>query len=142
MSIAIVLLSQCPPEPWRNGGGTTRTLLTWPLGLPPPAAAFGAGARSVALPTPSWWLRVSVADITQDGPFSAYEGIDRGFAVLEGEGVVLDLPDGSRRLRPAYAPVAFAGESAAACRLLGGPTRDLNLMVKRGAGRLHLGARR
>jgi environmental stress-induced protein Ves len=34
-------------------------------------------------------LRISVAEITRDGPFSAFAGVQRWFAVLEGAGVML-----------------------------------------------------
>ncbi len=109
-----VHLADRPIVAWRNGGGSTRELLAWP------AAA-------------DWQLRVSVAEIAADGPFSPYPGVDRWFAVLDGVGVVLALPQGERVLRPGDAPIAFAGEAAPACRLIDGPTRDLNLMLRRGA---------
>jgi environmental stress-induced protein Ves len=104
------------PQPWRNGGGLTRELLAWP-------------SRD------DWALRISVADIRADGPFSAFPGVDRWFAVLEGSGVLLGLPDGRRSVETVDAPLAFRGESAPPCELLDGPTRDLNLMIRRGAGR-------
>jgi uncharacterized protein len=110
-----VRLEDCPFVPWANGGGRTRELLAWPR-------------------RDDWRVRVSVAEIDADGPFSSLPGIDRCFAVLEGDGVVLALPGGEERLRPGDAAVAFPGEAAPMCRLLGGPTRDLNLMVRRGAG--------
>ena len=109
----VVQLADCPFVPWRNGGGRTRELLMWP------------GANG-------WLLRVSVAEIEADGPFSRFPGIDRWFAVLGGAGVVLTLPQGEVTLRPGSAAVAFAGETAPACRLIDGPTRDLNLMWRRG----------
>lgn len=113
----LVLLSERPPQPWRNGGGLTRELLAW---------AGGSGA--------DWLLRVSVADITQDGPFSPYPGVHRAFAVLEGAGVVLQWPEGEHVLGPADEALHFPGEAAPGCRLVGGPTRDLNLMVRASAG--------
>jgi len=110
-----VALADCPFVPWRNGGGRTREMLAWPASA-------------------DWLLRVSVAEIETDGPFSAYAGIDRCFAVLDGAGVVLTLPQGDVQLRDGDGAVCFAGEAAPACRLIAGPTRDLNLMVRRGAG--------
>lgn len=108
-------LARTPPQPWRNGGGVTHELLAWPS----PSA---------------WTLRVSVATIAADGPFSAFDGIQRWFTVLEGQGVELGLPGGARRLLPGDAPLHFDGEAAPPCRLLGGATRDLNFMVQRSAG--------
>lgn len=121
-----VELAQCPALPWKNGGGVTRELLAWP---PPGDTALGNHA---------WSVRVSVADITQEGPFSSFPGIDRCFAVLEGEGVELDLPGGPRRQRMGDPPTAFAGEEPIGCRLIQGPTRDLNLMGRRADGRITL----
>jgi uncharacterized protein len=161
----LVLLSECPPQPWRNGGGLTRELLAWTGGVKDarqpssgadaPGAngdAGGAGsrddsrgnaagatsgeaARPLASPANAdWLLRVSVADITQDGPFSPYPGVHRAFAVLEGAGVVLQWPEGGRMLGPEDEALHFAGEAAPGCRLVSGPTRDLNLMVRTNAG--------
>lgn len=109
------------PQPWRNGGGRTRELLAWPPGVP-------------------WRLRVSVADIDADGPFSAFPGVTRWFAVLDGAGVALTLGPAEHRLTPASAPVAFDGAAAPGCRLLDGPTRDLNLMLRGVRGTLQRAA--
>ena len=117
--IHTVPLAGVAAQPWRNGGGTTRELLAWP-------------------DANDWQLRVSVAEIETDGPFSAFPGIERAFAVLEGAGVVLALPQGERRLDAQSRAVRFAGEAAPMCRLIDGPTRDLNLMARRDAGPIHL----
>ncbi len=103
------------PQPWRNGGGQTRELLAWPGGA-------------------DWHLRISRADIASDGPFSAFPGVERWFAVLEGAGVVLTLEGAEHTLRPGTEPFCFAGVAAPGCRLLDGPTQDLNLMIRRGSG--------
>ncbi len=87
------------PTPWRNGGGRTRELLARPAGS-------------------DWMIRVSLADIDANGPFSAFPGVERWFAVVEGAGVVLN----------------FAGAPAPGCALLSGPIRDFNLMVRGGGG--------
>jgi uncharacterized protein len=108
-------LAHTAPQPWRNGGGSTRELLAWPQ-------------------VQAWQVRVSVARIDADGPFSAFPGVDRWFAVLAGAGVVLALPEGQHRLSPGSRPLAFDGALAPGCTLVGGPTDDLNLMVRRGIG--------
>lgn len=108
-------LADAAPQPWRNGGGVTRELLAWPQAA-------------------DWQLRVSVAVVERDGPFSPFPGVDRWFAVIEGAGVELAWASGASALRPGDPPLHFAGEAAPACRLLQGPTRDLNFMHRRGAG--------
>ncbi len=101
------------PVPWRNGGGLTRELLAWP--------------------SPNdWRLRLSVADVAQDGPFSPYPGVTRVFAVLQGAGVVLDFAGATHTVRPGDAPLVFDGEAAPGCRLLDSPVRDFNLMARGG----------
>lgn len=118
----LVHWDRTPAQPWANGGGLTRALLTWP------APAGG-----------DWQLRVSVAEITQDGPFSALPGLHRGFAVLRGAGVALQWPgQPARQLRPDSAPLQFDGDPPPGCQLLDGPTQDLNLMVRASTGRAGL----
>lgn len=119
MDLHLIDLHACTPQPWRNGGGLTRELLAWPQAQ-------------------DWQLRVSVARIDRSGPFSAFPGIWRGFTVLQGAGVTLELPAGAVTLTPADDPVAFDGEAAPACHLVDGPTEDLNLMARRDAGRAAL----
>ncbi len=108
-------LARTPEEPWRNGGGSTRELLAWP------------GRED-------WQLRISVADIREDGPFSAFPGVQRWFAVLAGDGVVLRRDGESALLTPESGPLAFEGGQPPECELLGGPTQDLNLMIRHDAG--------
>jgi len=120
--LATVDAAEVAPQAWRNGGGRTRELLAWPSGS-------------------GWKLRLSVADIDADGPFSAFPGVRRWFAVLEGAGVVLKLADGDRRLTTSSEPLAFDGAEAPGSTLIGGATRDLNLMLRGGArGRLERAA--
>jgi len=106
----LVAFDDVPPQAWRNGGGVTRELLAWPA-------------------NDQWSVRLSVADITRDGPFSAFAGVDRWFAVLEGDGVMLGDPP--QAVRRDGAAIHFAGETAPSCSLIAGATRDLNLMVQR-----------
>lgn len=113
----ILLADTLPPTPWRNGGGQTRELFADPPGS-------------------DWSLRLSLADIEQDGPFSSFPGVQRHFAVLQGPGVELALPDQTLQLTPASEPLVFDGAAAPGCRLLGGATRDLNLMLRGRPGEL------
>lgn len=111
----LVHLKDVAPQPWRNGGGQTRELLTWPEGG-------------------DWRLRISLADIEQDGPFSAFPGVTRWFTVVHGQGVVLRFGDRAETLGPGSAPLRFDGGEAPDCSLIDGPTRDLNLMLRGGEG--------
>lgn len=114
-SLRTVRAADVAPAPWRNGGGRTRELFAWPAGA-------------------DWTLRISLAEIDADGPFSAFPGVQRWFAVLSGAGVDLHFADRTCRLDAASAPFAFDGAAAPGCSLVAGPTRDLNLML-RGATR-------
>lgn len=117
MSWRTVRLADMAPQRWKNGGGLTRELLAWP------SAA-------------DWRVRLSVADITADGPFSAFEGVQRWFAVLEGDGVRLSVDGVATELRAGSPAFGFAGAASTGCKLLGGPTRDFNLMLRSATGRL------
>ena len=114
----IVHPSQIRPERWANRGGWTRTLLAWP-------------------DPRHWSVRVSIADVETAGPFSAYPGVDRWFAVLEGGGV--RLTTAGRAPTPVRADDdemhAFSGDDATNCELLAGATRDLNVMARRADAR-------
>jgi uncharacterized protein len=103
------------PQRWRNGGGLTRELLAWP--------------------SPNdWQVRVSVADIDVDGPFSPYADVERWFTVLQGKGVDLVIDGRSTRLVRGDPPIRFDGTAEACARLVDGPTRDLNLMLRGASG--------
>jgi uncharacterized protein len=105
----VVQRDHVEPTPWRNGGGTTQELLVWPQ-------------------PEGWQLRVSVARIDRDGPFSAFPGVRRWFTVLEGAGVALTWPTRTRRLTRGDEGVTFDGAEAPECQLLHGATTDLNVM--------------
>ena len=103
--------------PWKNGGGVTREVAAFP-----PGAALDAFA----------W-RVSIAEVAAPGAFSSFAGVDRTLVLLAGAGMMLDEVGGATL--PLNAPLdiaRFAGESAIGARLVDGPTRDFNLMVRRG----------
>lgn len=99
---------------WRNGGGETREIVTFPPG----EERFG-------------W-RASIATLAQDGPFSAFPGIDRVITLLHGDPVLLTAPDVQQLLLP-HQPWAFAGELALTAQLQGGVSEDFNIMTRRDA---------
>lgn len=98
---------------WRNGGGETREIITFPPG----AEQFG-------------W-RASIATLAQDGPFSAFPGIDRVITLLHGDPVLLTTPGVQHLLTPQQ-PWAFAGELAITAQLQGSISEDFNVMTRRG----------
>jgi environmental stress-induced protein Ves len=76
--------------------------------------------------------RVSLADVAEPGPFSRFEGVDRIITLVEGPGMVLTVDGTAHTVAEQYAPFPFSGEATTACRLLGGPLVDFNVMVRRG----------
>ena len=92
--------------PWKNGGGVTREIASWP-----PQAGLD-----------SFGWRLSIATIAQAGPFSAFAQVDRHIMLLDGDGVRLFTHDGriDHRLDVAHRPFAFSGDEAIDCTLLGG----------------------
>jgi environmental stress-induced protein Ves len=117
MNWQLVALDDAAPQPWRNGGGVTRELLAWPSAS-------------------DWRVRISVADVERAGPFSRFAGIERWFAVLAGEGVLLDVAGAHHRVTRGGTPLRFDGDAAVESELVGGATRDLNLMAAPGAARM------
>jgi uncharacterized protein len=117
--------------PWKNGLGSTTEL--WRADDPEGRMAW----------------RVSIAGVTEDGPFSPFPGYDRHILALEGEGLKeegtkeegMELdggPDGPIRVAPAFTPRCFSGDWPITARLLGGPLTDFNLIIRRdwGSGEL------
>ncbi|MGB9097023.1 HutD family protein [Erwinia sp.] len=102
-----------PVSRWRNGGGETREIISFPAS----AEAF------------SW--RISIAAIAQDGAFSLFPGIDRVITLLDGEGVELNAKGKYQQLLIRNQPFVFAGEDEIESRLIGGVSRDFNVMTRR-----------
>ena len=104
-------------EPWRNGGGTTRT-----VAIDPPGADLASGFR---------W-RISIADVAVAGPFSILNGIDRSLWLLAGKGMELRCDGAVTTLQSRLSRLDFAGEAPIVGIPIDGPVRDLNVMTKRG----------
>jgi environmental stress-induced protein Ves len=105
--------------PWKNGLGTTHEI---------------AVERSDGEPGFAW--RVSMAEVAVSSPFSLFPGCDRTILLLQGDGMVLDSGQhGQRLLDRRFEPYAFKGEWQTDCRLVGGPCRDLNVIVDRARAR-------
>jgi len=113
----MIRAQDCPPQPWKNGMGRTREIAVFPPGAD--------------MATFLW--RVSIAEVDSAAPFSAFPGIDRYIALLDGAGFGMTL-DGTHthRLDQPCVPFAFPGEASVAVTLIDGATRDFNLMLRRG----------
>ncbi|MFF2924774.1 HutD family protein [Streptomyces celluloflavus] len=104
---------------WRNGGGVTRE-----VAVHPPGAGWDAF---------DW--RVSLAEVTADGPYSPLPGVRRILTVVAGAGTELTVAGTSRLRADRYRPLAFPGGAATAGRLLHGPVVNLNVMLREGRAR-------
>jgi environmental stress-induced protein Ves len=103
---------------WKNGGGWTTELATFP-----------AQDASVEF---DW--RISIAEIESDGDFSPFPGCDRSIALLDGAGMELHFDSSSPvRLERRLEFVHFAGEAKTRGTLLAGAVRDFNVIVRRDA---------
>ncbi len=111
----IVTFAELVAQPWKNGGGATRTVYSFPE---------GAGLDDF-----DW--RISIADVVSDGPFSRFAGVDRTLAILDGPGMTLSV-DGERTgVDRDTRTIRFAGEAEVVAALRDGPTRDFNVMTRR-----------
>lgn len=111
----IIPAASLKEQRWRNGGGVTREV-----------AAGAAGTDGL----PAW--RLSLADVSSDGSFSEFPGMDRIFTVVDGDVAFLTV-DGTQHQMERFRPFRFDGGSSAECSLPTGPCRALNVMARRGA---------
>ncbi|WP_372773062.1 HutD family protein [Pantoea sp. WEP] len=107
--------AQLPVSRWRNGGGETREIISYPPG----AAEF------------QW--RASIATIDANGPFSPFPGVDRVITLLHGDSVLLRCEQAEQTLLP-HQPWAFPGEWAIEAQV-SGSCQDFNIMTRRDAWR-------
>ncbi|NGO53273.1 HutD/Ves family protein [Allomesorhizobium camelthorni] len=112
----IIRAADCRRMPWKNGGGETVEIAIAPE---------GAGLGDF-----DW--RLSMARVEGDGPFSLFTGVDRTLAILEGEGIFLDvegrIPFGLTRHSD---PLSFPADVPTRAALIAGPITDLNMMTRR-----------
>ncbi|MDQ6681030.1 MAG: HutD family protein [Pseudomonadota bacterium] len=117
MSPVVIRTDDTAPQPWRNGGGRTREMMAWPDAA-------------------NWQIRISVAEVEANGPFSVFRDVQRWFAVLQGAGIELTIDGLPQRMIGSDGPLRFDGAASTTCRLLDGPIRDLNLMLRDVPGRM------
>jgi hypothetical protein len=131
----VIRVDRLPATPWKNKGGTTRT-----LAVSPPDAGIDAE---------DW--RVALSDVDRPGPFSSYVGYDRLLLPL-GTGLRLGFDGAAPAPVPIYQAIAFDGATPTIATLepeaTGRPLQVVNLLLRRGvstgslrpfpgSGRLH-----
>ena len=102
-------------KPWKNGGGITEDVWLFPEGAT----------------HDDFDIRLSLAEISREGPFSAFPGIDRTITLVGGDQFVLEFDDGTRRRMTLLDPFSFDGALTPGSRLDGALSRDFNVMTRR-----------
>jgi len=101
---------------WKNGLGETTEIAVHPEGAT----------------VDSFDWRISMARVDSDGPFSAFDGIDRTLSVLNGAGLRLVVDGATARvLTVGTEPYRFPGDRATHATLVDGSISDLNVMTRR-----------
>ena len=122
----IIRYAELKAHPWRNGGGVTREVARHPR-----TPSVQTAPQKTAQDN-SWDWRVSIAEVSKAGPFSAFAGMDRVLTVIDGELLLLSV-DGAEHPLEKYRPFRFSGDAAAAGVLPTGDIRDLNVITRSGA---------
>ncbi|WAC27415.1 HutD family protein [Ancylobacter sp. SL191] len=108
-------MSDYTVTPWKNGGGITQDVLLLPEGAS----------------QDDFDIRVSLAPIVTEGPFSSFPGIDRHITLLTTERLELVFPAQTRSLARLQ-PLHFDSVQQPVSRLPDGAVRVLNVMTRRG----------
>lgn len=120
MVVQLIRWGMARAMPWKNGGGITHELAVFP--------------ETAGLEDFGW--RLSMAEVASDGPFSAFTGIDRTLALVDGVGIRLDFCAGGEAvLDTPGAFTCFDGGVPVTGRLIDGPVLDFNVMTRRGVFR-------
>jgi hypothetical protein len=115
VAIQVLRYERYRSMPWRNGRGTTLEI-----------------AREPATGEEFSW-RLSLADIAENGDFSAYPGYSRALALVAGESLQLWYRGhGHCFLDPARRGTRFEGDWKTRCAIPQGRCTDLSLIVRRG----------
>lgn len=107
-------------EPWANGTGSTTVVLREP-------------------DCADWMVRISVAKVESEGPFSELAATRRTLVPLDAP-MTLRFPDDREQNAARFGVLRFDGAPAPFGLLPEGPTRDFNLML-RGESRGEVSAR-
>jgi uncharacterized protein len=104
----IIPQSEFKKTPWKNGGGVTHEI-----------AREGQGDDF------AW--RLSVAEVSESGPFSVFAQHERILTVIDGAGMKLVSADEVLQALP-LVPVRFSGATKIQGELMDGPCRDFNVI--------------
>jgi environmental stress-induced protein Ves len=118
----IIRYAELKAHPWRNGGGVTREVARHPR-----TPSVQSSAQDNA-----WDWRVSIAEVSKAGPFSAFAGMDRVLTVIDGDLLLLSV-DGAEHPLEKFRPFRFSGDADSAGALPTGDIRDLNVITRNGA---------
>lgn len=113
MKLLALLAASRHIEPWANGLGSTAVILREP-------------------DASDWRVRISIAQVERDGPFSELPDTRRLLVPLDAA-MELRFPDGQVQRTNRFGVLRFAGAPAPMGILPEGPTRDFNLMLRHGA---------
>lgn len=117
----IIRYAELKAQPWKNGGGVTREL----------ASGFAASVPGDTSVRSGWDWRVSIAEVSKAGGFSAYPGMERVLTVIDGELLLLKI-DGAEHPLEKYRPFRFSGDADSAGALPTGDVRNLNVITRKG----------
>jgi environmental stress-induced protein Ves len=106
---------------WKNGLGKTIEIYRYPIDIE----------------TPFLW-RISAAKVTENGPFSKFEGYNRSISVLEGDGLKLYSSTNKLTSNENVLPVIikdsiiydFSGDNNTYCELINNEVKDFNIISK------------
>ena len=127
MAWRVFALDALPDEPWRNGGGRTRTI--------------AAQARQSG--EPPWDWRISVAALEHNALFSAFPGVDRASLLLGvGQIELTAVGEPAVQMHRPGDVAAYRGDALwqAEIRRDGPPLSLLNVMTRRGVASARLQA--
>jgi uncharacterized protein len=104
------------PTRWRNGGGITFEVVSFPA---------GSGLDDFL------W-RISMAEVTQSGAFSVFPNVDRTLAIIEGRLLLDTAGQGIAVLDQQSPALTFSGDVLTVGTPVSEVVKDLNVMTRRG----------
>ncbi len=110
----LIRYSTLEEKPWKNGSGSTREIVIWPL--------------DADLSNFEW--RVSAATINAPGPFSYYPEVSRSLGILSGGTVELKVADGVKNLSCKGEILRFNGSDRVEVLSVNGSVLDYNVMSR------------